>query len=103
MQPWMNECFMNPNEQAILENFLDQLVRVGGTRKIPEADAMIRRAVGRQPDAAYLLVQKSLMLGQALEQAKARLAQDELGQEQGSFLDAGATRARAPMPHTMVA
>ena len=58
---------MNPHERAILENFLDQLVRVRGTRKIPEAVAMIRRAVDRQPDAAYLLVQRSLMLGQALE------------------------------------
>jgi hypothetical protein len=92
---------MNLHEQAILENFLDQLVRVRGTRKIPEADAMIRRAVDRQPDAAYLLVQKSLMLGQALEQAKARLAEYELGQEQGGFLDVGASSARASMPQTM--
>jgi uncharacterized protein len=54
MQHWMKECFVNPHEQAILENFLDQLVRVRGTRKIPHADAMISRAVNRQPDAAYL-------------------------------------------------
>jgi len=70
-EPRMNECFMNPHEQAILENFLEQLVRVRGTRKIPKADAMIRRAVDRQPDAAYLLVQRSLMLGQALEPNRA--------------------------------
>lgn len=81
----MNDCFMNPHEQAILENFLDQLVRVRGTRKIPEADAMIRRAVDRQPDAAYLLVQRSLVLGQALEETKARLAEYELGQGQGCY------------------
>jgi hypothetical protein len=87
--------FMNPHEQAILENFLDQLVRVRGTRKIPEADAMIRRAVDRQPDAAYLLVQRSLMLGQALEETKARLAEYELDQGQGSFLNAGASSAPA--------
>jgi uncharacterized protein len=93
---------MNPHEQAILENFLDKLVRVRGTRKIPEADAMIRRAVDRQPDAAYLLVQRSLMLGQALEETKARLAEYELGQEQGSFLDAGASKAPAT-PQTMAA
>jgi hypothetical protein len=41
MQPWMNECFMNPDEQSILENFPDRLVQVRGTRKIPQADAMI--------------------------------------------------------------
>lgn len=93
---------MNPREQAILENFLDQLVRVRGTRKIPEADAMIRRAVDRQPDAVYLLVQRSLMLGQALEETKARLAEYELGQGQGSFLNAGASSAPAT-PQTMAA
>jgi hypothetical protein len=93
---------MNPHEQAILENFLAQLVRVRGTRKIPEADAMIRRAVDRQPDAAYLLVQRSLMLGQALEQAKARLAEYELGQGHGSFLNAGPSSAPAT-PQTMAA
>jgi hypothetical protein len=96
----MNECFMNPHERAILENFLDQLVRVRGTRKIPEADAMISRAVDRQPDAAYLLVQRSLMLGQALEETKARLAEYELGQGQGGFLGAGASSTPAT-PQTM--
>jgi hypothetical protein len=93
---------MNPHEQAILENFLDQLVRVRGTRKIPEADAMIRRAVDRQPDAAYLLVQRSLMLRQALEETKARLADYELGQRQESFLNAGASSAPAT-PQSMAA
>ena len=86
---------MNPHEQALLENFLDQLVRVRGTHKVAEADAMIRRALDRQPDAAYLLVQKSLMLGQALEEAKARLAEYELDRGQGSFLNAGQTSAPA--------
>jgi hypothetical protein len=42
---------MNPHERAILENFLDQLVRVRGAWKIREAEAMIRRAVDRQPHA----------------------------------------------------
>jgi hypothetical protein len=93
---------MNPHEQAILENFLDQLVRVRGTRKIPEADAMIRRAVDRQPDAAYLLVRRSLMLGQALEETKARLTEYELSQGQGSFLNTGASSAPAT-PQTMAA
>jgi hypothetical protein len=93
---------MNPHEQAVLENFLDQLVRVRGTRKVPEADAMIRRAVDRQPDAAYLLVQRSLMLGQALEETKARLAEYELGQGQGSFFNAGASSAPTT-PQTMAA
>jgi hypothetical protein len=96
---------MNPHEEAILENFLEQLVRVRvrGTPKIPEADAMIRRAVDRQPDAAYLLVQRNLMLGQALVETKARLAEHEPALGQRSFLDAGAFSTPAPTPQTMVA
>src|SRR5260370_40444027 len=101
MQPWMNECSMNPHERAILENFLDQLVRVRGTRKIPEADAMIRRAVDRQPDAAYLLVQRNLMLGQALAETKAQLADYELSQGQRRFLGAGASSPPDPTPQTV--
>src|ERR1700674_4548738 len=93
---------MNPAEQAILEDLRVQLVSVRGTRKIPEAHAMIRRAVDKQPDAAYLLVQRSLMLGQALEEAKARLAEYELSQGQGSFLNTGASSAPAT-PQTMAA
>jgi hypothetical protein len=56
---------------------------------------MIRGALERQPDAAYLLVQRSLILGQALEQAKARIAELEQNQ-QSSFLDSGTSGASAP-------
>jgi hypothetical protein len=92
---------MNPDERAVLENFLDQLVRIRGAWKIREAEAMIRRAVDRQSDAAYLLAQRSLMLEQALERTKARLARYELAKEQGSFLDANASSARTPTLQTM--
>src|SRR5258708_24943858 len=86
---------MNPREQEILENLLNQLVQVRGIKKVPEADAMIRRAVERQPGAVYLLLQKSLILEQALKQAKARIAELEQS-EQSSFLGAGASSASAP-------
>jgi uncharacterized protein len=92
---------MNSQESALLENFLDKLVKTQGTRKIPQADAMIRRAVNRQPDAAYLLVQRSLILEQALEQAKARIAELELTQQADrnqNFLDTGAANTPAQMP-----
>jgi uncharacterized protein len=92
---------MNPQESALLENFLDKLVQAHATRKIPQADAMIRRAVNRQPDAAYLLVQRSLILEQALEQAKARIAALELTEQPDqsqNFLDTAAATAPAQMP-----
>jgi uncharacterized protein len=86
---------MKSHEREVLENFLDQLIQVRGIKKVPQADAMIRGALERQPDAAYLLVQRSLILGQALEQAKARIAELEQNQE-SSFLDSGISGASAP-------
>ncbi len=87
---------MNPQERALLEQFLGRLVQIHGIHKVPQADAMIRRAFERQPDAAYLLVQRSLMLEQALEQAKARIADLELTQQPDrnrNFLDIDAGNA----------
>src|SRR5882724_8066319 len=64
-----------------------------GVGKIAEADLMIRRAVERQPDAAYLLVQRALLLGQALDAAKARIADLERRQASSNqgFLNSGAS------------
>jgi uncharacterized protein len=90
---------MNSQERALLEKFLDQLVQIHGIHKVPQADAMIRRAVDRQPDAAYLLVQRALMLEQALEQSKARITELELAQQPDrNFLDTGAANAPVQMP-----
>lgn len=86
---------MKSDEHEVLENFLDQLIQVRGIKKVPQADAMIRGALERQPDAAYLLVQRSLILGQALEEAKARIAELEQNQE-SSFFDSGISGASAP-------
>ncbi|TFW05732.1 DUF2076 family protein [Oxalobacteraceae bacterium OM1] len=85
---------MNAQESRMLQDFLEQLVQVRGITKDPEAEAMISRAVARQPDAAYLLVQRALLQQQAMEAAQAQIAslQSRLaagGQERaGSFLDA---------------
>jgi uncharacterized protein len=79
---------MNPQETALLEQFLENLVAVKGVSKIPDADQLIRRAVARQPDAAYLLVQRCLLLDQALAQAKSQIAALEQSQASNrSFLD----------------
>jgi uncharacterized protein len=66
---------MTPHERTLLQDFLLQLVQIRGVEKDPEADAMIARAVAQQPDAAYLLVQRALLLEQALNAAKAEIAQ----------------------------
>jgi hypothetical protein len=61
----------------MLTDFLSQLIQARGIQKDPEADAMIQRAVAQQPDAAYLLVQRSLLQEQALKNAKGQIAQLE--------------------------
>jgi hypothetical protein len=77
----------------MLHDFLSQLIQARGIQKDAEADALIQRAVAQQPDAAYLLVQRSLLLEQALKNAKGQIAQmeDQLrNAQQGDrrFLDA---------------
>ena len=80
---------MSPQETQVLESFLNQLVQAKAGAKDPQAEAMIAEAIAKQPDAAYLLVQRALLLDQALATAKAQIAQLQ-SQAQGSssnFLD----------------
>jgi len=83
---------MSPSDTQKLHDFLGQLVQARGIQKDPEADALIQRAVEQQPDAAYLLVQRALLMEQALEAAKTRIAmlESQLDNQQrgsGGFLD----------------
>jgi hypothetical protein len=97
---------MNTPETQSLETFLSQLIQVRGVAKDPQADSLIAAAVAQQPEAAYLLVQRALLMEQALNNAKAQVAslqrQLEAGQAPPArgFLDAetwGNTPA-APRP-----
>jgi len=72
---------MNAQEREVLENFLNLLTEIRGVRKDPEADAIIARAIAQQPDAAYLLVQRALLLEQALNQAKAQITELQSGRQ----------------------
>ncbi|NNG25328.1 DUF2076 family protein [Telluria aromaticivorans] len=65
---------MSPSDAQVLHDFLGQLVQARGLKKDPEADALIQRAVEQQPDAAYLLVQRVLLMEQALNSAKSQIA-----------------------------
>jgi hypothetical protein len=90
---------MSPQDSQMLHDFLSQLIQARGIQKDPDADALIQRAVAQQPDAPYLLVQRALLLEQALNNAKDRIAglesqlqQARSGQQggDGKFLDANA-------------
>src|SRR4029079_18035691 len=71
---------MTLQEKELLARFLEQLRGAQAGPKDLEAEGMIREAVARQPDAAYLLVQRAIQLEQLLAaaQAEAQKARTEL-------------------------
>jgi hypothetical protein len=92
---------MNAAEQKLLEGFLGQLVDVPQIQKDRAAAAMIEAAFERQPNAAYLVVQRALLLQEALEASQAEVARlrDETPparqQAASSFLASSAWGRRA--------
>jgi hypothetical protein len=94
---------MTPQERQLLTTFLQQLAQTRADPKDPEADALIRDAISRQPDANYLLVQRAVGLDLALKtaQAQAEKLQAELdrakrGDETSFVGNAGSWGRSAP-------
>ena len=95
---------MNLPEREQLTTFLHQLAQAQAGAKDEEAQAMIASTFARQSDAAYLVVQRALLLDAALQEAqaqitqlKAQLAQQRPAASTSSFLDATAW-GRHPSP-----
>ena len=80
--------YMTPKERELLQNFLQQLEQTQAGAKDAQAEGMIREASARQPDAAYLLVQRAMGLDLALQAAQTQMARLQ------TELDA----ARTPVP-----
>lgn len=84
---------MSPQEREQLIRFLAPLRQQAPVRKDAEADALIQETCAGQPDAAYLLVQRAMLLEHALQDAQTRIArlQDEVERTRpvsgGGFLD----------------
>lgn len=98
---------VTPQERELLTTFLAQMTQTQAGQKDPEADALVRDACARQPDAGYLLVQRAMGLEYALQatQAQAAKMQSELDQlragTRSGFLDnanAWGRSGRAPTP-----
>src|SRR5579862_8810345 len=68
---------MVPQERDLVTTLLERLKGMTGQPKDPEADALIRQAMGEQPDAPYYLVQTVLIQDLSLHQAQARIAELE--------------------------
>ena len=84
---------MTPQEQQLLEEFIQRLTSVQGVAgKDLDAERLIRQRLADHPDSLYLLVQRCLLQQQALENAKneiARLQSQSANQSGGSFLGGG--------------
>jgi hypothetical protein len=89
----MDPILMTPEERNLLSNFLQDLDQARGGPKDPEAQSMIAQALARNPDAAYLLVQHTILSDQALHAAQARISDLESQAQgpapQGGFLGGG--------------
>jgi len=98
---------LNTQEYEQLNGFLQELTQARVGNKDADAEKLIMEACSRQPAAAYLLVQRCLLLGQALhtlEAENARLKQDLAGAHgSGNFLSVNdwgnsASASSAPRP-----
>lgn len=79
---------MTPQEMQALQTFLAQLTQAKADGKDAQAEALIADAVARQPDAAYLLVQRAMLLDHALTNAKSQIATLQAqAQQQGGVRD----------------
>lgn len=86
---------MNATERDQLQQFLTALRQTRAEPKDPMADDLIRQAVAGQADATYLLVQRAMGLGMALDAAQIRIQQLEAQCAQQQAL-LQATQAPAP-------
>lgn len=77
---------MNSQERDQINHFLKLLIEFKLPQKDLEAENLIREAVAKQPDAAYLLVQRSLLLEQAVNNAQAKInaLQEQLQERQAA-------------------
>src|SRR3954470_10867990 len=94
---------MTSQERQLLTSFLQQLAQTRADPKDSEADALIRQAIARQPDASYLLAQRAMGLDLALKAAQAQteklqaeLDQAKRGNETSFVGNAGAWGRSAP-------
>jgi len=91
---------MDRDEQRLIEDLFDQLKAEGRINKDQDADELIRRELGRNPDAAYLLVQSVLIGRQQIADQEQRLVgyEQQLGRgpgTHGGFLSSAEPRVAA--------
>ncbi len=66
---------MTPQEQQLLKQLTDRINQTQLEEKDPDAENLLGRELGANPDALYILAQTVLVQNIALEQARAQVAQ----------------------------
>jgi uncharacterized protein len=66
---------LTPQEEQLLNSLTDRINQTQLQEKDPDAEAMLNRSLGSNPDALYILAQTVLVQNIALDQAKAQVAQ----------------------------
>jgi uncharacterized protein len=66
---------MTPQEESMLNDLIGRVEQTQLTEKDPEAEQLLVRSLGRNPDALYILAQTVLVQKYALDQATAQINQ----------------------------
>jgi uncharacterized protein len=66
---------VTPQEEQLLNSLVERVNSTQLQEKDPDAEALLRKDLGSNPDALYILAQTVLVQNIALEQAKAQVAQ----------------------------
>ncbi len=66
---------VTPQEEQLLNSLVERVNQTQLQEKDPDAEALLNRTLGRNPDALYMLAQTVLVQNIALDQAKAQVAQ----------------------------
>jgi hypothetical protein len=66
---------MTPQESSMLQDLVRRVQETQLTEKDPEAEQYLQQAMGRNPDAIYILAQTVLVQNMALNQAQAQVQQ----------------------------
>jgi hypothetical protein len=80
---------VTPQEEQLLNSLVERVNQTQLQEKDPDAEALLNRALGPNPDALYIMAQTVLVQNIALEQARAQVAQ--LQQQQARPQPAHAT------------
>ncbi|MGD0632273.1 MAG: DUF2076 domain-containing protein [Terracidiphilus sp.] len=66
---------MTPQEEQLINSLVERVNQTQLQEKDPDAEALLNKGLGSNPDALYILAQSVLIQNIALDQAKAQVAQ----------------------------